>query len=206
MAYLQVRLPQISEIVRLNVPSQVLRASPSLETSTSFLRLELISSMYLSKCVSKGLPRLIISDRFAEWALTYGPIFSLKLGTQTVVVLSSPYMIRQLVDKQSAVYSNRPKSYVADNLVFHKDHLMFLNPDARWRRGRRLYHQHFNETLCETSHHHLQNAEATQFVRDLCDSPDDFINHCKRFPNSVIMSIGMYKEPLEKTSRALRQL
>lgn len=111
------------------------------------------------------------------------------MGSQTAVVLSSPYMIKQLIDKQSAVYSNRPRSYIADNLVFHNDHLMFLNPDARWRRGRRLYHRYFNETLCENSHHHLQNAEATQLLRDICQTPDDFMNHIKRFTNSVIMSL-----------------
>ncbi|KAJ5766759.1 uncharacterized protein N7511_004375 [Penicillium nucicola] len=132
---------------------------------------------------------LMTYGRFTEWVSLYGPIFSLKLGSQNVIVLSSPYMIKQLIDKQSAIYSDRPKSYIADNLVFHHDHLMFLGPDARWRRGRRLYHQFFNETLCEKSHHHLQNAEATQLLRDLCCSPDNFRSHCKRFPNSIIMSL-----------------
>jgi cytochrome P450 len=102
-------------------------------------------------------------------------------------------MIKQLVDKQSAVYSDRTKSYIADNLVFHNDHLMFLGPDARWRRGRRLYHQFFNEALCEKSYHHLQNAEATQLLQDLCHSPELFMSHCKRFTNSVIMSLGEYR-------------
>lgn len=99
-------------------------------------------------------------------------------------------MIKQLIDKQSAIYSDRPKSYIADNLVFHNDHLMFLNPDARWRRGRRLYHQFFNEANCENTHHLLQNAEATQLLRDLCQTPNEFMGHCKRFTNSVIMSLG----------------
>ncbi|CAI7607475.1 unnamed protein product [Penicillium manginii] len=98
-------------------------------------------------------------------------------------------MIKHLVDKQSAIYSDRPKSYIADNLVFHNDHLMFLGPDARWRRGRRLYHQFFNELRCEKSHHLLQNAEAIQLLQDLCRSPDEFMSHCKRFTNSVIMSL-----------------
>lgn len=128
--------------------------------------------------------------RFTEWASTYGPIFSLKMGPQTVVVLSSPYMIKQLVDKQSAIYSDRPKSYIAENLVMHNDHVMFLGPDARWRRGRRLYHQFFNETICEKSHRHLQDAEITQLLQDLCTSPDEFMGHCKRFTNSIIMSLG----------------
>lgn len=111
------------------------------------------------------------------------------MGSQTAIVLNSPYMIKQLVDKQSAVYSNRPRSYIADSLVFYNDHLMFLNPDTRWRRGRRLYHKFFNETLCESSHHHLQNAEAAQLLRDICQSPDNFMNHIKRFTNSIIMSL-----------------
>ncbi|KAI9371723.1 cytochrome P450 [Aspergillus egyptiacus] len=135
------------------------------------------------------IPRTGAHLKFTEWAAVYGPIFSLKMGSQTAVILNSPYMVKQLVDKQSAVYSNRPKSWIADNLVFHNDHLMFLDPDARWRRGRRLYHKFFNETLCENSHHHLQNAEATQLLRDIASTPDKFMSHIKRFTNSIIMSL-----------------
>lgn len=116
------------------------------------------------------------------------------MGPQTIIVLSSPYMIKQLIDRQSAVYSDRPKFHIADNLIMHNDHLMFLNPNSRWRQGRRLYHQFFNEAVCEKSHHNLQNAEASQLLRDLCNNPDDFMDHCKRFTNSVIMSLGAYKK------------
>lgn len=99
-------------------------------------------------------------------------------------------MIKQLIDKQSAIYSDRPKFYIADHLVMHGDHLMFMGPDARWRRGRKLYHQYFNESVCEKKHVLLQNAEAVQLLRDLHIQPDDFMNHCKRFTNSTTMSLG----------------
>ncbi|EZF75465.1 hypothetical protein H105_02979 [Trichophyton soudanense CBS 452.61] len=127
--------------------------------------------------------------KFTEWAAKYGPIFSLKIGPGTAVVLNSPYMIKQLIDRQSAIYSERPKFYIADHLVMHGDHLMFMGPDARWRRGRRLYHQYFNETACERKHILLQNAEAAQLLRDLYVEPDSFMNHCKRFTNSTTMSL-----------------
>ncbi|KAF3480833.1 cytochrome P450 2D18 [Arthroderma uncinatum] len=127
--------------------------------------------------------------KFTEWAAEYGPIFSLKVGPSTVVVLSSPYMIKQLVDKQSATYSDRPKFYIADHLVMQGDHLMFMSPDPRWRRGRKLYHQYFNESMCEKKHVCVQNAEAVQLLRDLYIQPDDFMGHCKRFTNSTIMSL-----------------
>ncbi|KAM5434338.1 hypothetical protein McanMca71_005972 [Microsporum canis] len=71
----------------------------------------------------------------------------------------------------------------------HGDHLMFMGPDARWRRGRKLYHQYFNESVCEKKHVLLQNAEAVQLLRDLHIQPDDFMNHCKRFTNSTTMSL-----------------
>ncbi|KAL4966919.1 cytochrome P450 [Aspergillus stella-maris] len=135
------------------------------------------------------LPKTGSHLKFTQWQYTYGPIFSVKLGPQTLVVLNSPYLVKQLIDKQSANFSDRPKSYIADNLILHHDHLMFLGPDARWRRGRKLYHQFFNEPLCENNYHHLQNAEGSQLLRDLCDSPDDFMGHCKRYSNSIIMSL-----------------
>lgn len=135
--------------------------------------------------------RDINKRRFTEWAAKYGSIFSLKLGPSTAVVLSSPTAVKQLVDKQSAYFSNRPSFYIADELMMHGDHLMFMNTDQRWRRGRRLYHQYFNEGVSEREHVVVQQAEAVQLLRDMCLQPDDFMAHCKRYTNSVIMSLSM---------------
>ena len=107
-------------------------------------------------------------------------------------MLSSPYMVKQLIDKQSSIFSDRAPSYIADNLVMHGDHLMFMGPDKRWRQGRKLYHQYFNEGVCEKRHLIVQNAEATQMLRDFYLAPEDLMYHPKRFTNSLIMSLSQF--------------
>ncbi|PWY76508.1 cytochrome P450 2D18 [Aspergillus sclerotioniger CBS 115572] len=135
------------------------------------------------------LPTTGIHLKFTEWAKAYGPIFSLKIGSSTTVVINSPPLVKHILDKQSAIYSHRPNIYIARELILRGDHMMFLNLGDAWRRGRRLYHQQFNETRCEKQHVILQNAEAIQMLRDFCLSPEALMSHPKRYSNSIMMSI-----------------
>ena len=54
--------------------------------------------------------------QFQIWAREYGPIFSLILGTTTLIVLSSDTAVKDLMDKRSAIYSDRQDSYVGQEL------------------------------------------------------------------------------------------
>ena len=45
------------------------------------------------------------------------PIFSLMLGTRTLIVLSSDQAVKDLMDKRSAIYSSRQDAYVGQDLV-----------------------------------------------------------------------------------------
>lgn len=56
---------------------------------------------------------LIFGSWFTEWAKQYGGLYSLKLGTATAVVITDRRIIKELADKRSAKYSNRPASYVS---------------------------------------------------------------------------------------------
>lgn len=45
-----------------------------------------------------------------------GEIYSLMLGTKTLIVLSSDEAIKELLDKKSGIYSSRPEIYVGQHL------------------------------------------------------------------------------------------
>lgn len=55
--------------------------------------------------------------QFKKWAEEYGPIYSLIVGTQVMIVLSSDTAIKDLLDKRSAIYSSRPEMYVGSTLA-----------------------------------------------------------------------------------------
>jgi hypothetical protein len=67
--------------------------------------------------VSLCLNQMPTSDphkKFQEWAQTYGPVFSLILGTRCLVVLSSDVAVKDLLDDQSAIFGHR-----GDHLIGH---------------------------------------------------------------------------------------
>lgn len=55
--------------------------------------------------------------QFQKWAEEYGPIYSLILGTKTLVVLSSDQAVKDLLDRKSALYSHRQEMYVGQTLA-----------------------------------------------------------------------------------------
>ena len=53
------------------------------------------------------MPQRDLHRAFQKWAQEYGPIYSLILGTKTIIVLSSPEAVRDLLDKKGHIYSDR---------------------------------------------------------------------------------------------------
>lgn len=54
--------------------------------------------------------------QFQKWAEEYGPIYSLILGTKTLIVLSSDEAVKDLLDKRSGIYSHRQEMYIGQTL------------------------------------------------------------------------------------------
>jgi hypothetical protein len=63
------------------------------------------------------MPRTDAHLQFEKWARQYGPVYSLILGTKTMIVLSGDRAIKDLLDKKSAVYSDRPELYIGQTLA-----------------------------------------------------------------------------------------
>jgi hypothetical protein len=54
--------------------------------------------------------------QFEKWAREYGPIYSLVLGTKTLIVLSSDEAVKDLLDRRSGIYSHRQEMYIGQTL------------------------------------------------------------------------------------------
>ena len=51
--------------------------------------------------------------QFQEWAQEYGPVYSIILGTKTMIVLNTDQAVKDLLDKRSGIYSSRPDMYIS---------------------------------------------------------------------------------------------
>lgn len=111
------------------------------------------------------------------------------MGPATAVVITDRSIVKALIDKKSAIYSDRPPSYVSYDLMTHGDHMLVMRYGDKWRCYRKLIHNFVNESRCEKEHIRLQNAEAVQMLHDICVAPGELMKHPKRFSNSIIMSL-----------------
>lgn len=108
-----------------------------------------------------------------------------------MVILTDRRLIKNLIDKKSSIYSNRPPSYVGNGLITGGDHILVMDYGETWRKLRKLIHQHFTESMVVSEHTKLVNAEAVQMCRDFMVFKEEkmHMKHPKRFSNSIIMSL-----------------
>ena len=108
-----------------------------------------------------------------------------------MAVVTDRRLVKEVVDKKSTIYSHRPHSFVSHELITKGNHLLVMHYGPRWRVFRKLVHQHFMETMVESNHLQIVEAEARQLVRDYMLFPEEHMLHPKRFSNSISNSIGV---------------
>ncbi|KAI7989218.1 Geraniol 8-hydroxylase [Camellia lanceoleosa] len=101
----------------------------------------------------------------AELAKIYGPIMTIKLGQVNTVVISSPTMAKQVLQKQDLSFSNRS---IPDN-VRAQNHNQFsaawMPISTQWRKLRKIYNSHVFAAQQLDANQHLRH----QVVQGLID-------------------------------------
>ncbi|KAH8677106.1 cytochrome P450 [Ilyonectria robusta] len=132
------------------------------------------------------MPMTNLHLKLQEWTKQYGPIISLKLGTQDMVVVSSDKIVRDLIDKRSAIYSGRMDVFIRE---FGDDlNILMRDNDEIWRRQRKMYHLRLNVNVAN-KYVPYQQFEVTQLLHDILHSPLDYEHHTKRFTTSLASTI-----------------
>ncbi|KAL1331354.1 hypothetical protein AAHE18_12G178600 [Arachis hypogaea] len=74
----------------------------------------------------------------AKLSQTYGPIMTLKLGTITTIVISSPMLAKQILQKYDQIFSYRTIPDTIKALDHHLYSVGWLPPSTQWRILRRV--------------------------------------------------------------------
>ncbi|KAH8105122.1 cytochrome P450 [Cristinia sonorae] len=124
---------------------------------------------------------------FHEWFKTHGDLIFLDLPFKPVLVIGSIKLARELLEAKSNVFSERPRSVIVDLLTW--EWAIPLAPyNARWRTGRRYFHQHFNQSVLKQYHPVLIQETQTALSRML-ESPQLARQHIRTFPGSSIIRV-----------------
>ncbi|KAG1875755.1 CyP450 monooxygenase [Suillus subluteus] len=141
---------------------------------------------------------------YSEWKKKYGPIVSCRLIGQTVVIINSERVARQLLDQRSAIYSDRPAGPVPK--LFGIDFITaFLPYGDTLRLHRRLFHQALRSDAAD-SYRDLYLAKARQLLSNLLDSPEAFEKHLFLYTASIIMCVTYGHDKVTWDARPIKSV
>ncbi|KAK7681933.1 hypothetical protein QCA50_014895 [Cerrena zonata] len=125
--------------------------------------------------------------QLTRWARQYGPIYSLNLGGQTLIVLNSHKVASDLLDKRSAIYADRPRMIMTGELLCRGFFFAFNSCNELWRRLRRAAFEGLNFKSSEVFQP-VQEREAIRLSEALIKDPDSWMDHINRVTASAVLS------------------
>ncbi|CAE6485323.1 unnamed protein product [Rhizoctonia solani] len=131
-----------------------------------------------------------IYAQFRELNDKYGPIVSLKVGAGDMIVIGGDgSLVRHLLDKRGAIYSNRPLQ-LATEIAGRGDALLFQQDTNKWRLARKQIVQHYASSVVKVEYVALQEAESVQLLYEFLHNPKRFMQHPMRFTTSVVTCLN----------------
>ncbi|KAF9534995.1 cytochrome P450 [Crepidotus variabilis] len=145
---------------------------------------------------------------FAKWGEIYGiTIFQLSSETsltvsfagdicsvtvlgQPIVILNSAKSAIEMLDKKSAIYSDRPQLVMAGELCGWKNTLVLLPYADRFRRFRRLFHNLIGNAALVKRFYPAEEIEVRKYLRRLLAKPDDPATQVQKHAGSVILRVS----------------
>ncbi|KZL68134.1 cytochrome P450 [Colletotrichum tofieldiae] len=141
-----------------------------------------------------GNAHLIPSEGFfsklKEWGDQYGPVFSLKVGKSTMIVLNDRRAVHELLVSKGAYNNDRPFDEQF-HLAMRGENMATMSDGTMWRSQRKVISQFYSPKNLDTTLKAVQEAEVARLMYDLLEKPEEFTQDVKRATASIA-SITMY--------------
>lgn len=109
-----------------------------------------------------------------------GHIISFKVMGTRYIALNSLKANTDLLEKKSAITSNRPHFTMGGDLVGWGDSMIFLQYGDTYRKHRKFFHQQIGTKSSLQAFYPAEEEEAKQFLRNVLRNPDDLVAHSRR--------------------------
>ncbi|KAH6995360.1 cytochrome P450 [Ilyonectria destructans] len=129
----------------------------------------------------------------------YGPISSITVFGQHLIVINDVKIATELLDKRALKYSDRPTQVFAADMIGWGDSLAFSQYGDRFRTYRKNMSRIIGSKSSAGHYNKLQEAEVGHFLLHVLKNPDGLVDHIKRETGSIILDIayGYRSEPFK---------
>ncbi|KAG2116255.1 cytochrome P450 [Suillus cothurnatus] len=124
---------------------------------------------------------------FSQWRKLYGDLVYVKVLGDNILILNDMESMRELFEKRSQKYSDRP-SFLMAKYMGIENNLAFAPYGPGWRQGRKLVHGILNQEAVK-KHHSLQENVAARLLRDLVEYPSEVMKHLHMATTHIVASI-----------------
>lgn len=134
---------------------------------------------------------------FAQWGEKYGRICSISVFGQPMIIVNSPQIAVDLLEKRSAIYSDRPWMAFGGGFVGWSRTTVLLPYGPGHRTSRKYMHQIIGTQALVRKFDHIEESEVHGFLRNLMKTPDDFAEHVRDMTGGIILRIshGYHVQP-----------
>ncbi|KAG2100171.1 cytochrome P450 [Suillus discolor] len=127
-----------------------------------------------------------------RWIDEYGPLITIRLGMQNVVIIGRYKAAMDIMEKQGRTLADRPRLVAAGEILSRGLSLGFCGVGDRLRRMRRVLHTHLQPKSAET-YQPLQMSQARTLILNILDDPSNFQNHVVTCAAGTILKVAYGK-------------
>ena len=100
---------------------------------------------------------------------------------QPTIIINSPKLAVEMLNKKSAIYSSRPTLTMAGDLVGWRDILVLLKYTDKVKACRRMFHAVIGTRASVEKFRDSLEEESALMVRRLLDEPRNFVGPVRKF-------------------------
>ncbi|TCD69432.1 hypothetical protein EIP91_007557 [Steccherinum ochraceum] len=133
------------------------------------------------------LPNDYHEYEFSEWSDQYGDIAFVKFFRTPAIIIGSAQIAKDLMEKRSNIYSDRPNLVYIREMLGYKYELPFIRYGPRFRQIRKWFHDVFEVKAALHKYEPLQRREALVVLDNLLEKPEGYVAHFNR--SSIILEV-----------------
>ncbi|KAK7676144.1 hypothetical protein QCA50_020895 [Cerrena zonata] len=127
--------------------------------------------------------------QMTRWSEQLGPIYSLNLGGQTAIVLNSYRVASEILDKRSAIYSDRPRMIMTSEILSGNLFFPFNRYGDLWRKLRKASFEGLHSRAIH-AYYPYQLRESAILVEALAKDSEHWRKHLNRAVKSAVLSVS----------------
>jgi len=109
-----------------------------------------------------------------------GDMVTVSIFGQPMIIVNSAKTAMEMMDKKSAIYSDRPVMQMGGELVGWKNTLVLIPYGDRHRNYRKLFHQVIGSNATMSLFYPVEELETHRFLKLVLKNPDELVAHIRK--------------------------